>query len=510
MRTAHLQTEGYQLANNEIRVRYSGFIIFAAQILALFTGIIFTLLLTRISTKSPDEFGAWSFIFILVGLFTLLSGVFPFWATRFIARGKEGAVKSGVSANVIFAFVTAAIYLPLVVPIMNAFHINNAFLLIYLLAAVQILNTFLISVFEGCLRSLKPQVIGYGLLIEEVVKVTLAYVLIVGLSQPLLGAMISLIVAASVQAVFYTWLLKGEFQKAINLNYLKEWLKSSPVMVYNAIGTQLINLVFYLLVLFSGQAALGYYQAAVIFSTVIGYSFSLSFALYPKMLAQDCPTDVATSFKTMIMFALPMSAVTLTMSQSLLTVLNASYAVASPILVLLTIDTIVVLFYQFYTQCLMGTETIDIEGKIPLRQLVRSKIFKVFSIPYIQAAIALPALYFVLTKVVFANPVHAALFMVAINIIVHATTFVGLYVFMHKLVKLPIASKSVAKYVLGALSAAGVLLALPQTTTLAATFGKLLAGVVVYVGILYAIDNDAKNLFAQIWAEIRGSFRSRF
>ena len=46
----------------------------------------------------------------------------------------------------------------------------------------------------------------------------------------------------------------------------------------------------------------------------------------------------------------------------------------------------------------MGVESFDAEGKISIRKLVKSKIFKVFTIPYIQAAIALPLTYFVLTK----------------------------------------------------------------------------------------------------------------
>ncbi len=44
-----------------------------------------------------------------------------------------------------------------------------------------------------------------------------------------------------------------------------------------------------------------------------------------------------------------------------------------------------------------------------------------------QAAIALPSVYIVLTRMVFADPVRAAISVVAINIIVHAITFAALY-----------------------------------------------------------------------------------
>jgi len=436
-----------------------------------------------------------------------MSSLFPFWATRFVARGKEGAVKTGVIANLILALATAAIFVLFVAPIMSTFHVSNAYLFIYLLAALQIVNTYLITIFEGCLRAVKPQAIGFGLLIEEVVKVGLAYVLIVVLNQLLLGAMISLITAAAVQTIFYVWLLKDELRQSIKREYLKEWLRGgSAAHLYNAAGAQLVSLVFYMLVFFSGQGALGYYQAAVTFSTVIGFAFSLAFALYPKMLAQECPADVADSFKTMIMLALPIASITFTMPSSLLTILKVDYAVAYPILMLLTADALIMLVYQFYTQCLMAADTIDIGGKIPLKQLVKSKIFRVFTVPYIQAAVALPSLYFVLTRVVSADPVLSAVYLVAINIIIHAGAFVGLYVSMRKLVSMPFAWTSTAKYAIGAVAAGLVLLVLPQTSTLLATFGKVLIGMAVYAALVYAIDGDARKIVAQIGAEIRSIF----
>jgi len=500
------KAERGQLAKSEIRVRYSGFIVFAAQILSLITGVVFTLLLTR-NMKTPDEFGAWSFIFYLTNFFIILNGVFPFWATRFVARGKEGTTKTAFSANLIIALVSMVVYLVVAAPALNAFSISSIYLFVYALASLQILNMFLIAVLEGCLQAVKPQVKGYGLLIEEIIKVALAFVLIVGLKQLFVGALVSIIVATAAQVVFYMWALKAELKQAMQWSYLREWLKGSTAFIYNVVGTQLGSLLLYILLFYGGQAALGNYQAAVTFSVVIGYASSLTFALYPKMLAQECPQDVPASFKTVIMLALPMAAVALTMPRSLLIILNESYAGAAPILMLLTVDTIVVLVTQFYTQCLLGVEAFDMEGKIPLKQLVRSKIFKVFTLPYLQAAITLPALYIVLTSPGFSDPVQAAMYMVAISIASHVISFSALYGFMRNSLSIKVAWKSLTKYVFGALVAALVLLVLPQTTTLTATFGKMLVGVAIYAGLLYAIDADARKLARQIWAELRGTVK---
>jgi hypothetical protein len=486
-------------------VHYSGFVIFASQILSLFTGVIFTLLLTRNMTD-PAEFGAWSFIFYLIGLFTLVNGLFPFWATRFVARGKEGAIKTAVSANLIVAVVATVVYLLSVSVVLEVLHVTSVALVIYLIAAFQIVNNYLITVFEACLRAVKPQTTGYGLLIEEVVKVVLAYGIFLGAGQLFLGAIVGIVAGASVQAGFYVWLLRDYLRQRIHWGYLREWLKGSAAFLYNAVGGQLVGFVLYLLVLFGGQSALGDYTAALTFSTVIGYASSLAFALYPKMLAQDCLADVVASFKNMLMLALPMVTVSLTMATSLLTILNAVYSVASPVLVLLTVDTLIVLVFQFYTQCLIGAETLDVEGKISVRELVRSKIFKVFSLPYLQAAIALPTVYYILTQVSLSGPVEAAMYVVVVNIVAHSVIFAVIYGLMRGEFRLPVPWLSVAKYVFAALVAAVLLVVIPQTTTLTTTFAKVLLGVGVYAMLLLVIDGDARKLGKRIVEEIQSVF----
>ena len=80
----------------------------------------------------------------------------------------------------------------------------------------------------------------------------------------------------------------------------------------------------------------------------------------------------------------------------------------------------------------MGAEAFDAEGKIHLRKLVKSKIFKVFTLPYIQAAIALPLTYFVLTALPGAGSVQATVDVILITLGVHLSTFLGLYLFMRK------------------------------------------------------------------------------
>jgi hypothetical protein len=155
---------------------------------------------------------------------------------------------------------------------------------------------------------------------------------------------------------------------------------------------------------------------------------------------------------------------------------------------------------------LIGAETLDVEGKISVRELVRSKIFKVFSLPYLQAAIALPTVYYILTQVSLSGPVEAAMYVVVVNIVAHSVIFAVIYGLMRGEFRLPVPWLSVAKYVFAALVAAVLLVVIPQTTTLTTTFAKVLLGVGVYAMLLLVIDGDARKLGKRIVEEIQSVF----
>ncbi len=493
------------MSKNQIRLQYSGFIIFTSQVIGIITGLVYTLLLTRNMTTS--QFGIWTNIFDYTGYFLLFSGLLPFWATRFMARGKEGTVKTGVLAQLLIALISVVIYLPAIVLISRAIG-TEVYLLVYLITGFYILNTYLISIFESVLTSMKPQAIGYGFLIEEVVKVSVALVLILGLRQLFLGAILSLVISALVQILYYVRLLADEFKQKTNWSYLKEWLKGSTAIAYNAIGGQLLSFVFILLFIYGGATDRAYYQAALSFTTIVGYSSSLAFAMYPKLLAKTCPEEqVGTSLRTVLMLAIPLSTITIVMSTSFLTVLNVSYSIAWPVLIALTISTLAGVITSFYSSLVMGREGFDAEGKISLRKLVGSKIFTVFSLGYIQAAIALPLVYYVLTQLKVAGTPLAAVDVIAILTGAQLSAFIALYWFWRRSIRLPVAWKSIAKYALASIFMGVILFLLPTTSTLFSTIAKAIAGFALYVGLLLTIDAQARELIRLIWEEIKDTLR---
>ena len=165
------------------------------------------------------------------------------------------------------------------------------------------------------------------------------------------------------------------------------------------------------------------------------------------------------------------------------------------------------LISQFYASCLMGAEAFDAEGKISLRKLVRSKIFKVFTVAYIQAAIALPLTYYVLTAMPVAGSVDAVAYVVTINIGVHLSTFIGLYWYMRSSARIPVAWESITKYILASILMGIALFLLPNPSTLIFTVAKAVVGLAIYIALLLAIDKQARELLNLIFEEIKGTLR---
>jgi O-antigen/teichoic acid export membrane protein len=493
------------LGKNQIRLRYSGFVVFATQLLGVITGLIFTLLLTR--TMTVSQFGIWANIFDYTPYFIIVSGVLPFWATRFTARNIDGTAKTAALSQLSIAVVSTIIYLPIIFLISIAIG-TSSYMLIYFIAGLYILTYYIVAVFEAILQATKPQVTGYGFIIQEIVKVTVALVIILVFKQIFLGAIFALVLAPTVQILYYCYLLSDYFKQKTDWSFLKQWLKGSPAIAFNAVGAQLLSFVFILLFIFGGPESRAYYQAALSFTTIVGYSSSLSVALYPKLLANCCSEEeVSLSFRTVLMLAIPLATITITLASSFLTILNASYGIAWPVLVALTVDTLIVLLNTFFSSCLMGLETFDAKGQISLRELVKSKIFRVFSIPYIQAAVALPLTYFVLICLPMAGSVQATVSVVIILIGVHTATFFGLYTFLKQTIHIPFAWKNITKYLLCALIMGLVLFFSPTTTKLLSTITKAILGFSLYTGVLLAIDAQARGLVRLIWKEINVTLR---
>ena len=506
------QIKGVPMAGKEIRLQYTGYVIFAAKIISVVTGLIFQFMLARaIATESP-EYAIWGNINTVLPYFTLLAGIVPFWVLRSVARKKEGAIKTGLTINLLFSVITTAAYLiiiPLFLPVfLSEGGVSNpaVYLPFYLIAAVQIIEVHLMGLFESCLQARTPQSVGYGLILQQVFRVIIGYVLIIQMGHPLLGAVVSTIIALAVQVVYYFKLLAGELKQRIQWGYVKEWLKGSVLIVYSVVGGVIANFVFIMLFYYGGYASMEIYYAALQIANVITYAGFLSYALYPKLLTEKRGEHVTSSMKTVLMFALPMTVGAISLSSSYILLLRpgmAMYPGVEWVLVVLAVDSMVTVVSGIYASVLTGVETVDHE-RLTFKSLVRSKLFKFYSLSYVHFAITIPITYYILTTYALHQPFAAALSVCLINAIVRLGMSLVLVVMVRGTFKIAIPWKSIAKYSMASAVMGVVLFLLPYTDRISTTLAWTALGGLVYLALLMAIDKEARELPKAILREIRG------
>jgi hypothetical protein len=211
-----------------------------------------------------------------------------------------------------------------------------------------------------------------------------------------------------------------------------------------------------------------------------------------------------TSLATVLMFAIPMAAGAVALSDSYLTTLNEIYKDATPVLIILAANALVQIISQFFSSVLFGLEKVDEKTKIPLRNLAKSPLFKAFSLPYVHSAIALPTTFYILTN--FAtDPLSAAVYVSVIDTITRVITFLILLAIMRNMVKLTIPWAKFAKYIFASTVMASFLyfVFVPHPIRLTATLGVTVLGAIIYFLLLTAIDTEARELVHSIWEEIK-------
>ncbi|MDH5462402.1 MAG: hypothetical protein OEX09_09305, partial [Candidatus Bathyarchaeota archaeon] len=463
-------------------------------------GLMFSLMVTRSTIDPRQELGIYSNLGDTLTYFTLPAMIIPFWTTRFTARNHAGAPRTGLASNLILSAIFAAIYALLLPSITSAFQIGEAYVILYIIVVIQILELYTLRAFEAILHARQPQKIGYGFLIFEACKVIIGYILIIqrGVRGPeaLVAAVTSIIVAYTLQLVFYLRITTHGLQGKIKWSYVKEWLKASPINLYNIGGQRLAALVLILLFIYAGEAR-GDYTAGQIIASIIGYSSVLAFALYPKLLSKIDPKDISTSLRMVLMFAIPMTAGAMILSDSYVTIMRIEFGLARPVLIILAMNALCVSVSSVFNTITSGTERIDEKAKIPFRKLIKTRLFLMYTLPYVRAVISLPLTYFMLTTMA-QTATEAATFVAAIILVIDIPLLFASYGIARKCVDFSIPWKNIAKYAMASAVMAAVLLVIRHPTRIIYTLAVTLLGGVVYILILLPTDSEARSLAKSI------------
>ncbi len=465
--------------------------LFLFRLLSVGTGLLFTLLVTRNITL--EEYGVYSNIGDILSYFTLASAIMPFWVTRFTARGHQDSPKTGLIMNLLVASASAAVYLITIPNILGMLQVSSKYLLTYSVGVFLIVENHIQAVLEAIFYPKRPEMMAFGLLVLEIGKVSLGFLLIIGFRMGLIGVLFSLIASCLVQILFYVRSIRREILGRIRWDYAKRWFKASLINIYGIMGGRILMLANILLFVYSGELARAYYGASSAIASIVGYSSSLSFALYPKLLSEANPGDVSSSLKMVLMFALPMCMGAMVLSEPLLLILNPLYAVAKLVLILLSLNALLSAASSVFDSIISGTERLDADEEISYRKMIGSRLFLQQTLTYVQAAVIVPLTYMVLA-VGTPDALTASEYLALINVLANLFIIIAKYVIASRCLKFNIPWVSLIKYLSASLVMSLSLYLTPTTARLSSVLVKVFFGALVYFSLVLLVDKEVRKM----------------
>jgi len=206
------------------------------------------------------------------------------------------------------------------------------------------------------------------------------------------------------------------------------------------------------------------------------------------------------------MVAIPMTTGAMVLSDSYLTILEVVYREATPVLLLLAINALCSSLSQVFNTVVMGTERLETKAKIPFRELTKSRIFQIFTLPYVQSAITLPTTFFALSYIA-KTELEAATYLALISLIVGIAMLLSRYIVARKCLTFNFPWKNVAKYVIASAVMSAPLLAIPHPARLLLTVGLTVLGGFIYFTTLATIDHETRELTKSILNETKSKLR---
>jgi hypothetical protein len=462
-------------------------------------GLLFTVMVTR--RLSVEEFGVWQYISALLGYFILPSGIVSFWLTRDIARGGKVA-RVGILTNLLFSFGAAGLFAAASYPLSSGIGANIIF---FLLCGLQLPEIYILNTLESIANATRPEIFGFGAMIYEASKVLVALALVVTLRTGLTGSIISVIMAYLAQILMMGFVLRRSIDGTLNRGAVKRWLSLFWIPIFNSTANQLLYFDTIILVaLTRSTLPVAMLKAAQVFGAAIVMSGVLAAPLYPKLLAGGTASDIDTSLKMVLMFAIPSTIGVLILSEPLLSILRVEYVQAWPTLIVIALVSLVNSIMGAMDAVLTGTERVDTTNSISFKRFMRSRLSLLPSLTFIQDIVYLslltPITYFLTTLGAGFNMI--ALSTALISLMSTTPIFYYKYRLAKRIVLFKFPLKAIFRYTLASLAMVIVLALLYRFMAISENISTVLftllptigVAAVVYFITLLLIDDEVRRL----------------
>ena len=330
-----------------IRVTYSGLIAFAIGLCSIFTGLVFTLIVTRQLT--PEQLGSWTLIGGLITYVLVIEPMISYWATRESARSIESG-KTALISSSIFSTIAISAYLIIVFFISDASSVNKEILFF---AAILIPMIFVNRVLSAINYGWQPHIERYGFLASEISKIPAGFMFVYYLEMGVEGAIIATVIGHFLSIIVLIIFGKKKLQGKFSINFLKKWLKLSWISLYPGITGVIIKLDVLIFTILTGAVVgLAYYTAAFAVSSLVIHSGAISKAIYPKLLNDGKKEHLEGNLVRLLYFSIPLTAISITFMRGGLFALNPEYEIAMIVVLFLSLRTFAsTLTVVFHRRC---------------------------------------------------------------------------------------------------------------------------------------------------------------
>ncbi|MEM4413688.1 MAG: hypothetical protein QXD59_05375 [Candidatus Caldarchaeum sp.] len=481
---------------DRIRLRFTGLTAYTATLIMTLTGLVFTIVITRRLT--PEELGVWRYLGTLINYFVIPVYLLGFWATRLTAKG-ENILKTLLTATATISAAATTLFLVMAETFSTP---TGSPAIIFAAAALEIPSIYFYTSLEAVAHAKKPHVNYYAQLIQEFLKIPIAVLLVIILRLGLLGAVAATIAAFAARAATLLYLLKdlewGRFSKRL----LKRMFSAAWLPLYQSGAGALLALDTVIVILLVGSSEpAGYLAAVFLLGSLVSMSGTLAAGLYPKMLQESSAKDVETSLSLVLMMAVPTSVGILVLGAPLLNILRPEYAAAADTLPLVIILAYLSTVSSIMDSVLAGTERVDYGETLSFRDLVKSRLFMLPTLSYIQSFVYVPSLMATLYITHPSQPTDVVMVWIAVNTAVLTPFVIYKTKIARQLIRFQFPVKNTASYILAAvfLGIAALLtkpekLSVEVVPAITQVLPSVLISAAAYFAVLAAVNREFREL----------------
>lgn len=357
---------------SDIRVSYSGLASFVILLVSIFTGLVFTLIVTR--RLSKEEFGLWSLLGSLLVYVMVFVPINTYWVGRHVARNEEASI-TGLASTFLFSIGAVVLYLIIIFLVSRT---SDADYNILLFSSILIPLLYFGSTTRGIVSGFRPQGNAYGMLIFESTKIPSGFFLVYLLDMGITGAIITTAIAQAAQLVFTLFYIREKLRERFHYFRFKEWLKLSWLPMFSSAHDRILHLDSTIFTVFVGSVTgLSYIGAARAICNLVSNTSSISSSLSPKLIATRKVEYIELIVKRTLLFSIPTLGFSFVFAKPALWILNPIYVDGVFVVYLWAIIHFTYVFQVLFASALTGLETVDVGFKSKFKDYIKSRLFSV-------------------------------------------------------------------------------------------------------------------------------------